>query len=962
MSNNDGQSLVPYPWRERKKFNDSRRLISPVVKVTRILAWIGTIASPPSFVLWMWAKFGFRRYNDSWRKRGLILLVFGVAASLIFVRDPMSVPTAWLDMLRSFGPDSPDDPVQAIITAVLAALPYATILQSVHALARTYQVEKTTNAFLQEQRPTLWMRLRKRRNMKTLSQGIDTAPEGEGYVRFGVVEDDRIPWRRSRYGMIVERKIAKMGHGVLIGANGMGKTKAAETFTHYVLRNNSAMIYIDFKASLSTLRGLAAVARENGRPCYILDIGFGTTDTSWYDLFAWAGSPADKASVLVECFQFAEGEGGAAYYRGIAEAWLPMQIEAAELLGLGDGEGMFDFLLDTAIPLRFQQRIAPLRESSDPTKRAKFEKWNEEAKHVKGTDLQGLRNELNKIINAAGDRLKPNAQNPNPVSMKEVMDNGGLVYIGIASGINDVVVKVLGSFLFKELSILVSARSRVPDANDLRDVFVIPDEASEMEERSVMMNPIYTMAREARVFIWPSFQSFAVWDESTQEEIQSNARNFVAFSIPSRDTAEKISTTLSDVFALKQMSQEETRQQSFQNQTVGISGDARLEVVTDAFLRPNIELPDVPAFHAYIWFKDAPRISRQKWRGRKRVRKDENRADAPLVKLIPYDLVMPDGIDPALEVLSDVPESSAPVVLPDDAESRQLLSAVPRAERTTPEEGEGEPVGSGEDSWRDYIVTSEEPRHSPTAHQAVEARDTEGGDDGEREERPVRSPEAEPTSAPALPSFAVRGAHRRRDAAVTASATAVATEEGAARHADTSQADAAPAPDTVDDAPATASADATTQSEPVTSPGGAESALPEPWEDDDFADDGAATDGSTGEPGSASVPLARGVQSSTPRAVVPAEPEGGGAVVQDSNSSDTSEFADDGMVDKDAAPADGAEAVANTVEVAADSQGGAVDEPSQGPARKEGEESNASDEASADDASVASDDEDNWFV
>lgn len=637
MSITAGQSLLPYPWRERRKFHDARRLISHVVKVTRILAWIAAALNPASVIFWIGIRAGYRRYNDSWHKRGLRTIAFGIVLTPIISPNPSLIFVHWYEFLRSFGSQATTTPQDAAISAFIAAFPYTLIAQGIHGLARSYQIERTTDAFLREQRPTWHMRWRHAHNRKALVRGTTTPTKNDGYVRFGVIEDDRLPWRRSRYGMVVERKLERMGHGVFIGSNGMGKTKAAETFTHYVLSNNAAMIYIDFKASVNTRDGLAAIAEEVGQPLHILDIGLGNTDTSWYDLFDWPGSPADKASVLVECFQFADGEGGAAYYRGIAEAWIPMQIEAAELLGLNEGEGMFDFLLATSVPQRFRERITPLRDSDDPEVRAKFEEWDGEASLLNASDLHGLRNELNKVINAAGPRLKPNAENPTAVSMKDVMDNGGLLYIGIASAVNNVVVKVLGSFLFKQLSILAASRSRAPDTDALRDTFVFPDEASQMGERAVMMNPIYTMAREARIFLWPLFQSFAEWDDSTKQEIQSNARNFVAFAIPSRESAAEIASTIPDVFAMQQRSEEQTRQKAFQDQVTGISGDTQLSIGTDAFLRPHIELAQVPKYYAYIWFQDAPRISRNIWWGKRRVRNDHNKGDAPLVRLIPYE-------------------------------------------------------------------------------------------------------------------------------------------------------------------------------------------------------------------------------------------------------------------------------------------------------------------------------------
>lgn len=823
MSSNSGQSLIPYPWKQRKKFIDSRRMIAPIVRVTVVLAWIATIASPPSFLLWMWAKFGYRYYNDSWSKRGLILVAVGVATSLIFTPQPLAVPLAWFDMLRSFGPDSPLEPIPSLIHAILVALPYATILQGIHALARSYEIEKSTNAFLQEQRPTLAMRLRRRRNIRVLSQGANGSRKADGYIRFGVAEKDRIPWRFSRHGMIVERRIEQIGHGVLAGATGMGKTTLASTFTHYVLRVDAAMIYLDFKADIDTMRGLYTVARDSGKPCYILDIGFGSTDTSWYDLFDWPGTPADKASVLIECFQFAEGEGGAAYYRGVAEAWLPMQIEAAEILGLAQGEGMFDFLLQTAVPDRFRNRIMPLRDSDDPALREKFERWDAESKLVKAADLQGLRNELTKITNAAGDRLKPNPDNPHPVSLREVMDNGGLVYIGIAAGVNDVVVKVLGSFIFREMSILVSARSR-QDKSTLRDVFFVPDEASEMEERSVLMNPLYTIARGSRVWIWPSFQTFGSWQESTQAEIQSNARSFVAFDIPAESTANVIAGSLSNIFALKQMAQEETQQRSFQNQAIGISGDERLEIGTDQLLRPNIELTSVPKFHAYIWFKDAPVIPRGRWWGRRRVRNEDNQsADAPLVKIVPYQIALPEEVDPNIEIVSDSPRGVAGQPLEYAEDELKELNAAADAESAQARQNAPKPAAPAVQSEvTDSFIIDEHDAPEPPAQEEAPPPPEDSGP-AEAPTAAAASSERDDDEPPPLPTFAVRGAHRRR-AAAAANATEVSAEQHAGQ---------APPPATAPDAEATA------QKATGETPQAPPHSIPDPWVDDDeFADDG----------------------------------------------------------------------------------------------------------------------------
>lgn len=764
------QSGSPYPWNERKKFVDTRRMLASLMKVTTVLSIVGTVLSPVSVIASMWASFGFRRHNDSWSRRGLTIGAIGIVGCVVLVVAPSLIVSAFVRLGDAISARDTYALGGAYALLALALLPAALILQSIHALVSSAHTEKDSEAFLGQQIPTRAMVRRQRRNAAQLASGAD--PKGSGMVRFGTVENDVLPWRQSRYGMVVERPIEKLGHGVFIGSNGMGKTKAAESFAHYLLTAGAGVIYLDFKAAVSTRDGLMQVAQEADVPHYSLDIGFGSKDTTWYDLFAWGGSPSDMASVLMDSFQFPEGAGGSQHYRNIAESYLPLQITAAQEVGLRDGEGMFDFLLDTVSPTKLRQRIEPLRNSDDPAKRDVHQRLHDASQGLQANDLQGLRSEITKVVNAAGARLKPNAANPHPLSMREVMDNGGLIYIGIAGNVNDVIVKVLGSYLFRELGVHIGERGR-QDTQALRDVVVIPDEASRMEERSVLLNPLYATAREARVFIWPAFQSFASWHATTKQEMATNTMNFMVFAVPDMETAQVLSDTLGYIPALTVASREETRLRRFRRQSIGTSGDSQVSIVMRPFLRPGVELTNVPQYHAYMWFKGRSAVPRGRWVGKGRVRKADIHADAPLVRLIPYEAVLEH--QPGTTAVTAAPQIGA-------AGEVVVLGEGTRMPQDTPVPAESAGGGAVDDGGPD----GHRDASSGATQWIVQPTDA----DGDSEVMPIRG-RASGDAAPALPSFARR---RASSVADTQQALAASAGTGAPSSAGSHAAPSAPVP------------------------------------------------------------------------------------------------------------------------------------------------------------------------
>ena len=95
--------MNPYPWNGIERFGDEVAISEAITGLPATIASsVATLLSPPA---WLWRGYtrqGFQRYNDSWWRRGLIVIAAGLLITLA-TRAPTHMWDALNDLLLSFG-------------------------------------------------------------------------------------------------------------------------------------------------------------------------------------------------------------------------------------------------------------------------------------------------------------------------------------------------------------------------------------------------------------------------------------------------------------------------------------------------------------------------------------------------------------------------------------------------------------------------------------------------------------------------------------------------------------------------------------------------------------------------------------------------------------------------------------------------------------------------------------------
>jgi hypothetical protein len=623
----------PYPWRERQSFHERRVLADLYDKIGHILFWPALVMSlGTSALLAIWARQGFTRNNDAWWKRGLIILGVGIVL-MPFLGGPVQWFHALLDLFYSLGKYAKMSWQEALRNLLLAGVPIAFIFQGIASMAAQYRTEYMGERFIMATRPTFLMRNRMKKNVKDLSSGKHA---GNGWLQFGVIEDDPIPWRTPRYGMICERPIERLGHGCIVGGNGTGKTVLASNLVDQAASSGTAVLYVDYKASLDTYRATRAAAQNAGVSFYSFDLGIGSGETTWYDPLAWEGTPSDKSSMLVQSFNFSD-TGDASYYKNIAEQYLTLQFEVMDYVGLREHESRFDFLLRTAMPNGLRERLDVLKGGTDEDLEA-LREWTARAATIKSEALSSLRANLSTVVNSGGERLRPQDDAP-AVSLARIAEEGGVIYVGLSPSTNEVALKIIGSLVLRDLGVLAGERMRVPNKGSLRPMIAFVDEASRMGSRAVVMDNLFATAREGLIALWPITQSFSTWPASTQVEMNTNVQTHVTFRVQDPATATLLAGTLEPIRALSEMREVETHESMLEGASSSMTGGSRQTMVDMPFI-PAGRLGSMDNYVAYVWFSGSRnRATKRTWKSR-RVRNDQVKHDAPLVRIIPASRVI----------------------------------------------------------------------------------------------------------------------------------------------------------------------------------------------------------------------------------------------------------------------------------------------------------------------------------
>lgn len=619
-----------YPWRERDNQGDRKmvmRVATSSAAVFRIVGGLLSLGTASLTGLVLVRRFANR--NDSWVKRGLYMSLIGLVAFIV-----LGGPAAWAGALNnallSFGDKVEVSTTSSLIAFIVRSIAFGFFFQGFAVMMASYVYEVTGSRFLDRVKPTMKMKRRFKKNEAALIQ--NDKPD-EKSISFGLIVDDPIPWRTARYGKICARPMDNIGHGVVVGGTGTGKTVTALSLAYQGAVLDAAVFYIDFKASLRTLNALKKAAAKAGKKFYSFDLGTGSTETSWYDPLDWKGTSSEKASMVVNSLQFSE-DGDAAYYRGQANDWLIFQFDVIEEVGLYPGESSFDFLLATTNPATMKDRLSPLR-SGDARQKDKFKELNARADAGNMKDLTALRQNLSIVVNSGGERLRPQTDAP-AILMSRAVEEGAVVYFGLSPATDLVALKTIGSLILRNLGVLSGERMREANLGTLRPVITLVDEASRLQDRAVVLDNVLATAREAEIFLWMITQSFSTWPKSTIVEMTTNVWTYVAFRVQDTETAETLVSTLEDVPTLEEMTEDRVKHRAFQGDVKERSGDARTTVSTGPFLTDApMGITSMEDLHAYVWFTGSwTRATIEKWTPKRLKKPDVIRNDAPLVRAV----------------------------------------------------------------------------------------------------------------------------------------------------------------------------------------------------------------------------------------------------------------------------------------------------------------------------------------
>lgn len=655
-------AINPYPWTRYRAFTDRRLLGTAFQRAGLVLTILATVLCPPTVIPRFLATHRFHTLNDHWAPRGAITAGAGAALTLLLFR-----PEQWwlslTDLLTYLGPHprSTSHPLVAFTVYTLIAAGPALIAQGLAAIGSSFAYEYQAARYLTDRELTRAQTRRINRARRTLT---DAAYPNDGYLRIGVIVDDPIPWRQTRRGAIVERPLTGIGVTLVIGAAGSGKSIALISMAEQTLRIGGAVTFIDFKGSAKTARRLEAIADELGVPFYSFtildDVPGGDTR---FDFFSWNKTPAQSRAILMEALEFTT-EGDASYYRDIAENWLHLQFTALQHVGLRRGEGVFDFLADTDTNNGLSKRLQPLR-SGTPEERVIANRITDDAQTISDKDLQSLRNNIERIQSSAGNRLTPPTK-PGDAPMvdhRSLEAEGALLYVGLPATGGTAGMRSLGALFLADLTSFVEDRLTNEHRPDRRPFLGIVDEASQLGERAVVLNPVITQNREADTGIALGAQSLTRYPDSTRDEILQNITTAMLMRMPDGADAQLLTERFGKMPGQSVLAASSVKQHFLRQPTIGPANEQRQEIELIPRLQPS-DLGRLEQGQAYVAFSGSQssatrpqrdqsvveRVRARLARRYGRVTRDVTPHDLPIVTIVPHRSVLdPIGHAPSFE-------------------------------------------------------------------------------------------------------------------------------------------------------------------------------------------------------------------------------------------------------------------------------------------------------------------------
>lgn len=621
----------PYPWKKERTYRYAIKSLKQANLFALLFAVLGSIVfSPLSAAVGVWLTLRYRIRNPHPRNLPILILMLAVLVSAVvygmFQVNPVG---GFIGVMSSFGDQATMTTKDALWAYPWGGLPLGVILWSLYAVTHCSSVELRMRRYLDKSAPTAWQKMRRRVAEKKFVSDATNA----SVLEVGVIADDMIPWRQQRRGQVVGAHFKNLKHGLVVGANGTGKTIAAVNLVNEYVSAGSAVLYPDFKGDLKTESMLAAVARERGVPFY--SFWSNKTETGLHYDPLLGSLDESPASVVLTSFDFTT-EGEASYYTNQIEKYLALQFRVfKEYSGKRDTESVFDWLLRTCTPSVLQEELRTAMANKDRDLAAKAKALSGEIKNVDLKALSGLEANLSKVVNTIGKKMRPQEH---MIDLRQAVSEGAIVYFGLPSSGDKTVMRAMGSLLLRDVVSFTSDRfsDRVPMDHPL---LVMPDEASQLGAKADTMLEVLSQGRSAGVFVIPVMQTFVQFSDTFISELLGNSPTAMIMRVTDTATATELSEWFGKTPVRTSRTSTTSDVDSFGLETTEATG-AQMGIV-DMDLR--VEVDDITHLgnrQMLVYFPESPRRATVKRSFFSRVRKDEVQKDIPTVEVISREFIL----------------------------------------------------------------------------------------------------------------------------------------------------------------------------------------------------------------------------------------------------------------------------------------------------------------------------------
>lgn len=626
--------MSAYPWAREKSFSFEIAQLKKARAVTGVLLFLASVVlSPLTAIVAGVLYLRFRVKNDLPRVWSWVTMVFSVVLSLIVYLGFQITPVdGTVRLVKTFGDLSSESWSSALPGYLFTGLPLGLFFAGLFGVVACTLLDLRARRYLGKSKPTIVQEVRGKRAAKGFTS--DAVNSGK-MLRVGVLADDLLPWRECHRGMVVGAPFNKLKHGLMVGANGTGKTIAAMNVVTEYVDGKWSVVYPDFKGDPRTENMLAAIARERGVPFY--SFWSNNTMTGFnYDPVRGSLNEA-PASVLVTAFDFST-EGDGAYYTDEAEKYLALQFRVYREFAKHDptaNESVMDWLLRTMSPKVLEQEIAPAMGSKDKERVAAARALREQIKGIDPRPLSRLQANLSKVVNSIGPKMRPSNH---MIELRKAVDEGAIVYFGLPSAGDKTVMRALGALIIRDLVAMTAERFQ-ESSEGRTNVLVMPDEASQLGEKADTMLEILTQGRSAGVMIFPVMQTFAQFTDKFIRELLGNSPTSVVMRVTDVDTVIKLSEAMGSMNVREERTDTQGRDSSMGMETQEGTG-ARMGTIT---LGPRVlpdDIMDLENRHALVFFPESPGRATVRKPFLKRLRRDETKRDIPTTQIISRQFIL----------------------------------------------------------------------------------------------------------------------------------------------------------------------------------------------------------------------------------------------------------------------------------------------------------------------------------